>query len=303
MRLVFMGTPNFSVPTLEALVAAGHEVCAVYTQPPSRAGRGKKERVSAVQQAAQSLDIPVHTPISFRDPTVISGLIGLRADMAVVIAYGQILPQEALDAPEYGCINVHASLLPRWRGAAPIHRAIMAGDAETGVDIMVMEAGLDTGPVIAEATVEITDEMTTGILHDQLARMGADLISDAIEGYVKGDIKPNTQSSEGVTYAKKIDKAEAKIDWSQDARSIFNLVRGLNPFPGAWCMMNGERVKILAGQMVDKNGAVGAVLDEQLTIACGDGAYQILSLQRAGKGPVSAADYLLGHSIPAGSRL
>lgn len=303
MRLVFMGTPDFSVPTLKALVAEGHDVCAVFTQPPARAGRGKVERPSAVHQAADVLGLPVHTPTTFRDRSVIDSLKSLEADLAVVVAYGQILPQEALDSPKHGCVNIHASLLPRWRGAAPIHRAIMAGDKETGVDIMLMEAGLDTGPVIAEHSLTITDDMTTGILHDRLSALGAQMIVPAIKGYVAGDIVPKAQAGLGVTYAKKIDKSEAKIDWSENATTIFNLVRGLNPFPGAWCEINGERVKILSGQRVDRNGPAGTAIDDQLTIACGSSAYRIQRLQPAGKGPMDAADYLRGHEIPIGSRL
>lgn len=302
MRLAFMGTPDFATPTLNALIAAGHDVVAVYSQPPARAGRGKQERKSPVHIQAESAGIEVRTPLSMRDSDAIADFKSLNLDACVVVAYGQILPQAILDAPKYGCVNVHASLLPRWRGAAPIHRALMAGDSETGVGIMVMEAGLDTGPVLAEAKTIITDSDTTLDLHDKLAKMGADLISPTLEGFIAGDITPTPQASHGVTYAKKIEKAEARIDWTRSATEIDRQVRGLNPFPGAWTMINGERVKILAGQIGGASGAVGTAVDDMLTFACDKGSYQIERAQRAGKGAMDREQFLNGYDVPKGTK-
>lgn len=304
MKLIFMGTPDFSVPTLNALVAAGHEIVAVFTQPPRPAGRGKKEQKSAVHKAAEAQGLPVHTPKSLKSDDQVALIEAMGADFAVVVAYGQILPQAVLDAPRFGCVNVHASLLPRWRGAAPIHRAIMAGDAETGVCIMQMEAGLDTGPVISEARVPIAPDTTTAALHDTLADLGAELINSALEGLANGDIVPSPQPEEGVTYAHKIDKAEAKIDWHTSATAIDQQVRGLFPFPGAWTLIEGDRVKILAGDICTGGGAVaGTALDDQLTIACGEGSYQISKAQRAGKGAMDREDFLRGFAVPKGTQL
>ncbi len=293
MRVIFMGTPGFSVPALEA-VAARHEVVCVYTQPPRAAGRGQKPRPSPVQAAAEALGLPVRTPARLKAPEDQADFAALGADVAVVVAYGLILPQPVLDAPRLGCLNIHASILPRWRGAAPIHRAVMAGDAETGVAIMQMEAGLDTGPVLAEARTPIGPEDTTGDLHDRLADMGAALIAEVLDR-LPLDAVP--QSGDGVTYAAKIDKAEARIDWTRPAAEVDRLIRGLSPFPGAWCEVAGERVKLLRARVVAGEGAPGAVLGP-LVVACGAGAVEVLELQRQGKRPLPTAEALRGMPLP-----
>lgn len=293
MRVIFMGTPGFSVPALEA-VAARHEVLCVYTQPPRAAGRGQKPRPSPVQAAAEALGLPVRTPARLKAPEDQADFAALGADVAVVVAYGLILPQPVLDAPRLGCLNIHASILPRWRGAAPIHRAVMAGDAETGVAIMQMEAGLDTGPVLAEARTPIGPEETTGDLHDRLAGMGAALIAEVLER-LPLDAVP--QPDEGVTYAAKIDKAEARIDWTRPAAEVDRLIRGLSPFPGAWCEVAGERVKLLRARVVAGEGAPGAVLGP-LVVSCGAGAVEVLELQRQGKRPLPTAEALRGMPLP-----
>ena len=255
MRIVFMGTPDFSVPVLEALVTAGHEVVAIYCQPPRPAGRGNKERPSPVQSLAERLGLLVRHPVNFQDPAEIKSFADLNADIAVVVAYGLILPQAVLDAPKLGCLNIHASLLPRWRGAAPIHRAIMAGDTQTGVCIMQMEKGLDTGAVLLCDETDILASDTTAVLHDRLSDMGANLIVQAL------DELPNltavVQAEEGVTYAAKIDKAEAKIDWSKPATEVDRLIRSLSPFPGAWFEVDGQRVKVLNSALADGQGQIG----------------------------------------------
>lgn len=304
MKLIFMGTPEFAVPTLEALVKSGHDICAVYTQPPRPAGRGKREQKSAVHRSADRLGLTVHTPKSLKDAAEQKALADLGSDCAVVVAYGQILPQPVLDAPKFGCVNVHASLLPRWRGAAPIHRAIMAGDQETGVCIMQMEAGLDTGPVIAREAIQIGAKATTAELHDDLAALGARLIAPALDAYVSGAVTPMDQPAEGVTYAHKIDKAEARIDWTASAVEIDRQVRGLFPFPGAWTTIKDERVKVLAGEAFETSafGDVGTALDGDLLVACGQGRYRITRAQRAGKGAMDLTDFLRGFPVPAGSR-
>ena len=294
MRVIFMGTPPFSVPALQA-IAARHEVVAVYSQPPRAAGRGQKPRPSAVHAAADDLGIAVRTPLRLRDPADQAEFAGLRADVAVVVAYGLILPQPVLDAPRLGCLNIHASLLPRWRGAAPIHRAIMAGDAETGVAIMQMEAGLDTGPVLACARTRIGAEETTADLHDRLSVMGADLIVDVLD---RLPLPAVPQPQDGVSYAAKIDKAEARVDWTRPAAEVDRLIRGLSPFPGAWCEVAGERVKLLRSRLAAGRGAPGQVL-AGFTIACGDGAVEVLEAQRAGKNPMAAGDLLRGWVLPA----
>jgi len=301
MRVVFMGTPDFSVPVLDALVKAGHEVVGVYSQPPRPAGRGKKERPSPVQAFAQTLGLPVHHPLNFKDAADVDAFKALNADVAVVVAYGLILPQVILDAPKFGCLNIHASLLPRWRGAAPIHRAIMAGDAQTGVCIMQMEAGLDTGPVLLRDETDIVPSDTTLVLHDRLADMGADLIVKALNDLP--DLTPVTQSEIGVTYAAKIDKAEAKIDWARPAVEVDCHIRGLSPFPGAWFEFEGQRVKVLKSKRASGSGPAGQVLDDALSVACGDSAVQLLRLQRAGKGAMEAVDFLRGLPISPKSDL
>ena len=294
MRLIFMGTPAFSVPVLDELIAAGHEVVAVYCQPPRPAGRGKKDRPSPVHLRAEALGLQVRHPVSLKRAEEQAAFAALEADVAVVVAYGLILPQAILDAPKAGCLNIHASLLPRWRGAAPIHRAIMAGDAETGVCIMQMDAGLDTGPVLLREATAIGAEETTGALHDRLSQMGARLIVKALEGL--DTLKPEHQPEEGVTYAAKIDKAEARVDWSKSAAEVSRLIRGLSPFPGAWCEVAGERIKLLGARFAEGSGEPGEVL-EGFTIACGEGAVEILSAQRAGKKAMSADEVLRGLAL------
>ena len=294
MRVIFMGTPDFSVPALRAIVAR-HQVVAVYSQPPRAAGRGQKPRPSPVQRAAEDLGLTVRTPASLRDAADRADFAALYADVAVVVAYGLILPQAVLDAPRLGCLNIHASILPRWRGAAPIHRAIMAGDAETGVAIMQMEAGLDTGPVLAEARTPIGLDETTADLHDRLAGMGAALIVDVL-GRLPLVAVP--QAAEGVTYASKIDKAEARIDWSRPAVEVDRLIRGLSPFPGAWCEIGDERVKLLRSRVIAGAGAPGEVLSG-FQVACGSGAIEVLQAQRAGKRPMEASEILRGMVLPA----
>jgi methionyl-tRNA formyltransferase len=296
MRVVFMGTPDFSVPVLDALVEAGHEIACVYCQPPRPAGRGKKPRPTPVHARAEALGLPVRHPVSLKGAQAQAEFADLKADVAVVVAYGLILPQPVLDAPRHGCLNIHASLLPRWRGAAPIHRAIMAGDAETGICIMQMEAGLDTGPVLMREATPIGAEETTGELHDRLALMGAQLICRALERL--DSLTPDPQPEEGVTYAAKIDKAEARIDWTRPAAEIDRHIRGLSPFPGAWCEMAGERIKLLRCRLAEGQGAPGQIL-EGLTVACGEGAIEITEAQRQGKRPMPAEDFLRGvHSLP-----
>ncbi|MDK3072078.1 methionyl-tRNA formyltransferase [Sedimentitalea sp. JM2-8] len=301
MRVVFMGTPEFSVPVLDALIAAGHEIVAVYCQPPRPAGRGKKERPSPVQARAETLGLPVRHPVTLRTPEAQAAFAGLRADVAVVVAYGLILPRAVLDAPRLGCLNIHASLLPRWRGAAPIHRAIMAGDRETGVCIMQMEAGLDTGPVLLREATPIAPDETTDRLHDRLSDMGAALIVRALEAPER--LHPQPQPEAGVTYAGKIDKSEARIDWSRPADAVDRQIRGLSPFPGAWTGIEGERVKVLASRLTEGEGPAGQVLDDALTVACGRGAVSILRLQRAGKAAQDTETFLRGRPVPRGARL
>ncbi|PCJ75847.1 MAG: methionyl-tRNA formyltransferase [Rhodobacteraceae bacterium] len=301
MRLVFMGTPDFSVSVLNELVDAGHEIACVYSQPARPAGRGKKPRPSPVQKRAEELGLQIRTPLNFKDAAEREAFADLNAEAAVVVAYGLILPQAILDAPTRGCFNIHASLLPRWRGAAPIQRAIMAGDAKTGVCIMQMEAGLDTGPVLMRAETAITASDTAATLHDRLADMGAELM---VEALAKIDtLTPVIQPSEGMTYAAKIDKAEAKIDWTRPAVEVDRLIRGIAPFPGAWFELNGERVKVLLSELVAGNGPAGVALDDTLTIACGGGAVRLLRVQKAGKGPQPADVFLLGTKVPAGTVL
>ncbi|MBI1170796.1 methionyl-tRNA formyltransferase [bacterium] len=294
MRVVFMGTPDFSVPILQHL-AARHEIAAVYTQPPRPAGRGKADRKSAVHLCAETLGIPVRYPSSLRSEEVLNDFALLRSEVGIVVAYGLILPAEILAAPLLGCLNIHASLLPRWRGAAPIHRAIMAGDAETGVCIMQMEAGLDTGPVLLREATAIGAEETTADLHDRLSAMGARLIVDALDRLP--DLVPEPQPDMGVTYATKIDKAEARIDWTRPAVEVDRQIRGLSPFPGAWCEAGGERLKLLRSRLSVGQGLPGQVLDG-LTIACGTGAVEVLQAQREGRKPASAQDLLRGFALP-----
>ncbi|MFY9240153.1 MAG: methionyl-tRNA formyltransferase [Roseovarius sp.] len=301
MKVIFMGSPEFSVPVLEALVAAGHEIACVYCQPPRPAGRGKALRPTPVQARAEALGLPVRHPESLKGDAAQADFAALKADVAVVVAYGLILPQAVLDAPFHGCLNIHASLLPRWRGAAPIHRAIMAGDAETGVCIMQMEAGLDTGPVLMRSATPITATETTGALHDRLSAMGADLITEALQNL--DGLGATPQPAEGVTYAAKIDKSEARVDWAWTAREVSCHIRGLSPSPGAWTEMGGARVKLLNVAETQGCGAPGEALDSALTIACGRGAVQLLRLQKAGGRAQDHAEFLRGTPVPKGTRL
>jgi methionyl-tRNA formyltransferase len=308
--LIFMGTPEFAVPTLLELVAHGHEIAAVYTRVAKPAGRGMKLQPSPIEQQARRLGIAVETPATLKTPEALEKFRAHNADAAVVVAYGMILPQAILDAPPLGCFNLHASLLPRWRGAAPINRAIMAGDAETGVMAMKMDAGLDTGDVAMAERLAISDAMTAADLHDRLSRLGGDLMVRAIGALERGRLQLTKQSDQGVTYAAKIEKAEARIDWDKPARAVLRHIHGLSPFPGAWCEMafEGEpvRVKILRCAMVDGAGAPGApgtLLDDRLAVACKDGAVRILELQRAGKAPMKAEDFLRGTPLKPPMRL
>lgn len=302
MRVVFMGTPEFSVPILTAIIGHGYEVVAVYTQPPRPAGRrGLELTKSPVHEKAEQFGIPVFTPKSLRNAEEQDVFASLEADVAIVVAYGLLLPQAILDAPRLGCYNGHASLLPRWRGAAPIQRAIMAGDAETGMMIMKMDAGLDTGPVAMAEKVAITPDMTAGELHDRLSMIGADLMIRALGALERESLALQPQAEDGITYAAKIDKAEARIDWSKPARDVHNTIRGLSPFPGAWCEMeiNGavERVKLQRSTLGEGVGAPGTVLDDRLTIACGEGAVRLVTLQRSGGKPLPAQEFLRGAQV------
>ncbi len=303
MRLIFMGTPDFAVPTLNALVAAGHDVCAVYTQPPRPANRGKRLTPSAVQMRAEELGLTVRTPLSLKNAEAQAEFAALKADIAVVAAYGLILPQAILDAPTHGCLNVHGSLLPRWRGAAPVQRAILAGDAETGVCIMQMEAGLDTGPVRTWLSTPISKFPidTAGNLTEELAAIGAHLMVQVLSDL--NAYPPVPQPAEGVTYATKIDKAEARIDFSKSAEFIERQVRAFNPMPGAFFEYEGERYKVLEANDKDAAGKPGIVLDEKLLIACSTGAIRPLVIQRAGKPAMPLADFLRGKTIPVGTIL
>lgn len=301
LRLIFMGTPDFAVPTLRALAERGHEIVAVYTREAKPAGRGMKLQPTPVEQEARKLGIPVLTPKTLRTPEAAAEFAAFQADAAVVVAYGMILPQAILDAPKFGCFNLHGSLLPRWRGAAPINRAIMAGDAESGVMVMKMDVGLDTGDVAMTARLPITDTMTAVDLHDALAPLGAALMADAMAALERGELSFVKQSEDGVTYAAKIDKAEARIDWSKPAAEVLRHIHGLSPFPGAWCELpiDGEpvRIKLLRCAAARGAGEPGALIGDDLTIACGDGALRVLQLQRAGKQPMSAEQFLRGTPV------
>lgn len=300
MRLAFMGTPEFAVPTLDALVAAGHEVVAVYSQPPRPANRGKKLTPSAVHERAEELGLIVRTPLTLRDADAQAAFAELDLDVAIVAAYGLILPKAILSAPRHGCLNVHGSLLPRWRGAAPVQRAILAGDAKTGVMVMQMEAGLDTGPVRATTETEIGHK-TTGMLTTELAELGAELMLRVLADI--SAFPPVAQVEDGVTYAAKIDKAETKIDFASPAEQVERQIRAFNPAPGAWFEYAGERYRVLAAQQLADSGPAGTILDDTLSIACGTGAIRPTLIQRSGKPVMSAADLLRGKPIPAGTIL
>ena len=300
MRIIFMGSPDFAVPTLDALVIAAHEVVAAYCQPPRAAGRGKALRPTAVQARAETLGIAVRSPTSLRTAEAQAEFAAFEADIAVVAAYGLILPQQILDAPKFGCLNVHGSLLPRWRGAAPVQRAIMAGDAVTGVTIMQMEKGLDTGSMLLMREVRV-DRKTAGQLMDEIAIIGAQAIVDVLERLNGLPLVP--QPDEGVTYAAKISKSEAQIDWTRPARELQRHVQGLAPFPGAWFEIDGERIKLLGAEAVEGTGAPGSVIDERMTIASGNKALRPLLLQRAGKSPMGLDEFLRGFPVPKGAKL
>jgi methionyl-tRNA formyltransferase len=307
MRIVFMGTPEYSVPTLTEIVSTGHDVVAVYTRAPRPAGRGQAERKSPVHVAAEGFGLPVLTPKTLRDADA-QGVFALHdADVAVVVAYGLILPKAILDLPRHGCLNLHGSLLPRWRGAAPIQRAVMAGDTRTGVMVMRMDEGLDTGPVALVDEIPIGPDMTAGDVHDQMMRLGADLMGRALAALERGSLQFTPQAEDGVTYAKKIEKGETRIDWTQPAETVHNHIRGLSPFPGAWfeVELNGKpvRVKVLRSTRAEGRGAPGTVLDDGLTVACGSGAVRLVTVQREGKGAMDAAAFRNGTGPLAGTRL
>jgi methionyl-tRNA formyltransferase len=302
LRLAFMGTPDFAVPTLAELIGQGHEIVAVYTQPAKPKGRGYETVPSPVAQHALSQGLEVRAPRTLKTKEAQAEFAALALDAAVVVAYGLILPKAVLDAPKLGCFNLHGSLLPRWRGAAPIQRAVMAGDAETGVMVMHMDEGLDTGPVLLAEKVAVARK-TTGELHDELAMLGASLTARALSALERGTVVERAQPENGVTYAAKIDKEEARIDWTKPARELDCLVRGLSPWPGAWCEANGERLKVLYAEPVAGKGAPGEVLDEELTIATGDGALKLLRLQRAGRAQLGPKEFLRGFSLKPGDRL
>lgn len=310
LRVIFMGTPDFSVPTLASILAAGHDVVAVYTQPPRPAGRGMAERKSPVHQRADAAGVQVYTPVKLRSPEAAAAFREHRADVAVVVAYGLILPKAILEAPRFGCLNLHASALPRWRGAAPIQRAIMAGDRETAAMVMRMEEGLDTGPICLADVVPIGESTTAGELHDILAVRGADLMARALMLLEQGALTSTPQSETGVTYAAKIDKSESHIDFPAPAPRVHDMIRGLSPFPGAWFEVGesgkSERIKVLRSALAASAGNVGQageILDSHLTVACGEGSIRLIELQRAGKKPMAAADLLRGFALPPGTRL
>lgn len=305
MRIIFMGTPHFSVPTLSALHAAGHEIAAVYSQPPRPSGRrGLTLKKSPVHEMADQLAIPVKTPINFKSADDRSEFHDLNADVAIVVAYGLLLPQDILDSPRYGCFNGHASALPRWRGAAPLHRAIMAGDASTAMTVMKMEAGLDTGPIALESPVAIGQNMTTGELHDQMAFLSGTLMCEAMEKLQAGALTLRAQPETGVTYAHKIEKAESRLDFSLASSDVHNQIRGLSPFPGAWFEISikgrVERIKVLSSRVSAGETIPGVFIDNELTISCGSGAVQLLRLQKAGGKALASEDFLRGTSILAG---
>jgi len=295
MRIIFMGSPEFSVPILSSIISAGHDVVSVYCQPPRPAGRGKKERLTPVHSRALELGLDVRHPVNFKSKEAVSDFAALKADIAVVVAYGLILPQEILDSVDKGCLNIHASLLPRWRGAAPIHRAIISGDASTGICIMQMDAGLDTGDVLYHKETEILPSDTTAVLHDRLAHIGSQCIVDVLKKYAFLEAVP--QSDIGIIYASKIDKNESKIDWNKSAIEIDRQIRGLSPFPGAWFDDGEQRVKVLMSEVVEGSGFPGEILDHA-TIACQSGALKLTRLQRAGKGAMDIKNFLLGYNFP-----
>ena len=301
LRLAFMGTPDFAVPTLAELIAQGHDIAAVYSQPPRPKGRGMALEPGPVHKFAQSAKLDVRTPLSLKGEAEQAEFAALSIDAAIVVAYGLLLPKPILDTPKLGCFNLHGSLLPRWRGAAPIQRAVMAGDAQTGVMVMRMEEGLDTGPVLMAEKVTV-GRKTSGELTTELSRLGADLMVRALGALERGGMTPVEQAEDGVTYAKKILKDEARIDWSKSAAEIDRHIRGLSPFPGAWTEVGGERLKVLYAEPADGSGPHGIALDDTLTIGCGDGAIRLVRVQRAGKGAMDARDLLKGFAVPRGTQ-
>jgi methionyl-tRNA formyltransferase len=303
MRLIFMGTPDFAVPTLVELAARGHEIAAVYTRAPKPAGRGMGVQHTPVEQEARRLALAVHTPRSLKDEEAQAAFRTYEVDAAVVVAYGLVLPKSVLEAPRLGCFNIHASLLPRWRGAAPINRAIMAGDTESGVTIMKIDEGLDTGTMAMAERTPIGIDMTAGDLHDVLARLGADLMLRALAAAERGSLTLTPQPDKGVTYAEKISKNETRIDWSKPCKQVHDHIRGLSPFPGAWFEIDGARVKALRSMKGEGSGAAGTVLDDKLTIACGAGAVRLTQVHRAGKQPMSADEFLRGTPVKSGVRV
>jgi methionyl-tRNA formyltransferase len=303
MRLIVMGTPNFAVPTLVELAARGHEIAAVYTRAAKPAGRGMDVQITPVEREARRLGLPVLTPKTLRNEAAQKEFRAHNADAAVVVAYGLILPKPILEAPRLGCFNVHASLLPRWRGAAPINRAIMAGDAESGVTIMKMDEGLDTGAIAMAERMAITPDMTAGELHDRLARLGADVMARALAALERGSLALTPQPAQGVTYAAKIANDETRIDWTKPWKDVHDHIRGLSPFPGAWFELGGVRVKALRSTKGEGASAPGTVLDDRLTIACGAGAVRLTQIQRAGKQPMAVEDFLRGTPVKAGARV
>jgi methionyl-tRNA formyltransferase len=302
LRLAFMGTPDFAVPALTELIGQGHDIAAVYTQPARPKGRGLSPDPSPVEKLARTHGLPVRTPATLKQEDAQADFAALKLDAAVVVAYGLLLPKPILDAPKLGCFNLHASLLPRWRGAAPIQRAVMAGDTETGVMVMRLEEGLDTGPILMAERVPI-GRKTYGELYDELACLGADLMARALAALERGSIEEQPQPGDGVTYAKKISKDETRIDWAKSAREIDCLIRALSPAPGAWCEAKSERLKILYAEPVPGTGTPGEVLDDRLTVACGGGALRLIRLQRAGRGIIEAQELLRGFPLAAGTRL
>ena len=302
MRLIFMGTPDFAVPTLVELAARGHQIAAVYTRAPRPAGRGMDVQRTPVEQEARRLALGVHTPRSLKDEEAQAAFRAHNADAAVVVAYGLILPKSVLETPRLGCFNIHASLLPRWRGAAPINRAIMAGDTESGVTIMKMDEGLDTGAMAMAERMPIGADTTAGDLHDAMSRLGADLMLRALAAAERGSLSLTPQPDMGVTYAEKISKGETRIDWSKPWKQVHDHIRGLSPFPGAWFEIDGVRIKALRSTKGDGSGAAGTALDDRLTIACGTGAVRLTDVQRAGKQPMAADEFLRGTPVKSGAR-
>jgi methionyl-tRNA formyltransferase len=304
LRLIFMGTPDFSVPTLRALARQGHDIAAVYTRAAKPGGRrGLELMPSPVEREAKRLGVAVHTPVSLKGAEAQAAFAAHRADAAIVVAYGLILPKPILDAPRLGCFNLHASLLPRWRGAAPINRAVMAGDNESGATVMKMDEGLDTGDMAAMERIRIDADMTAGELHDAMANLGANLMVRALSALERGTLQFTRQPAEGVTYAAKIDKAETRIDWAESWKAVHDHIRGLSSFPGAWCELEGDRVKVLRSTRGEGSGAPGTVLDDSLTVACGDGAVRIVELQKAGGRPMRAEEFLRGTPVRSGAAL